>query len=284
MAGHFTLLAHSFFDSSIRRESAETRIVFLAMISKCDLQGIVRATDDAIAAHACVSLDATRAALERLNSPDPKSTTPDEEGRRIVEIGPNQWRVVNFTRYWNREKQPERRAYKTEKQREYRQRSDGPRGPHGPRGQNGPTGEDRRMREEEEPLLSDASGTRTKKKALFPEDSIQVELSSLLLNRIMLRNPNHKQPDIQDWAKDIDLMIRRDGREAGDIRRVIEWATSAVTPSSNGFYWAKVILSPASLRRNFDRLVMESLQSKTIVPFDKNRGSDADIREYFGNS
>jgi len=57
----------------------------------------------------------------------------------------------------------------------------------------------------------------------FLPDSIEIRLSELLLEKILFRNPNFKKPNIQAWAKDIDLMIRLDSRLPGDIQKVVEW-------------------------------------------------------------
>jgi len=81
----------------------------------------------------------------------------------------------------------------------------------------------------------------------FLSDSIEIRLSELLLNRILTRNQNHKRPDLQTWAKDIDLMIRIDKRTPEDIRRVIEWCQEDT-------FWQSNILSTAKLRKQFDQL------------------------------
>jgi len=81
----------------------------------------------------------------------------------------------------------------------------------------------------------------------FLSDSIEIRLSEFLLEKIISRNPNHKRPNIQTWAKDIDLMIRLDKRTPEDIRRVIEWCQVDT-------FWQSNILSTAKLRKQFDQL------------------------------
>jgi len=81
----------------------------------------------------------------------------------------------------------------------------------------------------------------------FSSDSIEIRLSELLFEKILFRNPNHKKPNIQTWAKDIDLMIRLDKRTPEDIRRVIEWCQADT-------FWQSNILSTAKLRKQFDHL------------------------------
>ena len=81
----------------------------------------------------------------------------------------------------------------------------------------------------------------------FLSNSDEVRLAELLLEKILSRNPNHKKPNLQTWAKDIDLMIRIDTRTPEDIRRVIEW-------SQNDQFWQSNILSTAKLRKQFDQI------------------------------
>ena len=76
----------------------------------------------------------------------------------------------------------------------------------------------------------------------FLSDAIEIRLSELLLEKILFRNPN-----LQTWAKDIDLMIRLDKRTPEDIQRVIKWSQADT-------FWQSNILSTAKLRKQFDQL------------------------------
>ncbi len=84
----------------------------------------------------------------------------------------------------------------------------------------------------------------------FLSDSIEIGLSELLLEKILSRNPKFKKPNLQTWAKDIDLMIRVDHRSPEDISRVLEW--SQADP-----FWQSNILSTAKLRKQFDQLFVK---------------------------
>ena len=92
--------------------------------------------------------------------------------------------------------------------------------------------------------------TNTREHKTFSSDSPEVRLAELLLQKILSRNPKHKRPNIQTWAKDVDRMIRLDGRTADDIRAVIEWCQS-------DSFWMNNILSTAKLREKFDQLVLK---------------------------
>jgi hypothetical protein len=96
---------------------------------------------------------------------------------------------------------------------------------------------------------------RMKRNDIFLSDSIEVRLSEALLNKIIFRNPNFKRPNILKWAKEIDLMIRLDGRDPEDIKEVIEW-------SQDNYFWQTNILSTSKLRKQFDQLKMKMMASK----------------------
>ena len=60
-----------------------------------------------------------------------------------------------------------------------------------------------------------------------------------------------KQPNFVKWAKEFEL-LSKDGNSEADIIKAIDYVISThKNPSSNGFCWANVILSPAALRKNF---------------------------------
>ncbi len=97
----------------------------------------------------------------------------------------------------------------------------------------------------------------------FLSDSIEIQLSELLLKKILSRNLNHKKPNLQTWAKDVDRMIRIDHRTPEDIRAVIEWCQADT-------FWQNNILSTAKLRGQFDQLLLKmgghSPEPKSIPP------------------
>lgn len=104
----------------------------------------------------------------------------------------------------------------------------------------------------------------TDKKESIPkktQDSSPVgqELSIFLLQKLREKSPNFKEPNLAKWAQEMDLLLSKDNRSVPDVKRVIEWATS-----QPGAFWATAVLSPTSLRKQFDRalLAMNAAQSK----------------------
>jgi hypothetical protein len=88
-----------------------------------------------------------------------------------------------------------------------------------------------------------------KNKRIYVADSIESQLSVLLLEEIRKNKPDFKEPNLQVWAKEVDLMTRRDGRNSEKIRQVIQWA-------QKDSFWHKNILSTGKLRKQFDQLEM----------------------------
>jgi hypothetical protein len=87
-------------------------------------------------------------------------------------------------------------------------------------------------------------------KKIYIEGSNPLRLATLLLKEIQKNKPDFKQPNLQSWAKNIDLMIRRDGRKPERIQQVIEWC-------QGDSFWKGNILSTSKLRKQFDTLEIQ---------------------------
>lgn len=99
-------IADSFFESSIMQESLPTRFVMLALIRlalRPGANGVVDVDLRTFAGSINMPLAEVEAAITRLMEPDPLSSSPDEDGRRIVPVDPSRpfrnWRLVNWPRY-----------------------------------------------------------------------------------------------------------------------------------------------------------------------------------------
>ena len=94
--------------SSLMDEAVPTRWVFLFMCARADAKGRFHAATVAgLARAANVTLAQAQRAVDRLEAPDPASTTPEHEGRRIKRI-PGGWLVLNLEKF---------RKYQTARQR-----------------------------------------------------------------------------------------------------------------------------------------------------------------------
>lgn len=120
----YTKLFSSIIDSTIWRESKETKIVWITMLAKCDKYGIIEASLPGLADAAKVSLNECVEALAVLMAPDPHSRTKANEGRRIAEVDGG-WRILNHAKYRDKMSDRQRLEYQAAWQKEYRKRKKG---------------------------------------------------------------------------------------------------------------------------------------------------------------
>lgn len=86
-------------DSSIWLESTATRIVWLTFIASMDEDGFAQfAAYGNLANRARVTLEEARVAVLSLESPDPESGDPANDGRRIERV-PGGWMILNAEKY-----------------------------------------------------------------------------------------------------------------------------------------------------------------------------------------
>ncbi len=81
----------------------------------------------------------------------------------------------------------------------------------------------------------------------YRPNSEEFRLSELLYSLILERDQKAKMPNIQVWAKSIDLLMRVDGRDPREVEKVIRWAQA-------DSFWHKNILSTPKLREKFTQL------------------------------
>jgi hypothetical protein len=84
-----------------------------------------------------------------------------------------------------------------------------------------------------------------------PPSEEAVALASLLRERIVQNNPTARTSEGQPirWAREADVMMRRDNRSPEQIRQLIEW-------SQQDEFWKTNILSMGKLREKFDQLTV----------------------------
>lgn len=117
----FTKLFAEILDSTIWRETNETRLVWITMLAMADKHGDVMASVPGLADRSRVTLKECEEALKSLLSPDPYSRTTDYEGRRI-EVVDGGWHLLNHAKYRRKMNEEERREYNRVKQAERRKR------------------------------------------------------------------------------------------------------------------------------------------------------------------
>lgn len=92
-------LARSILTSSIWIEDYPTRVVWITLLAAMDADGFVQAaTTRNLAALAGVTAEEADAAMARFEAPDPSSSNPAHEGRRVARVAGG-WRVLNAGSY-----------------------------------------------------------------------------------------------------------------------------------------------------------------------------------------
>lgn len=76
-----------------------------------------------------------------------------------------------------------------------------------------------------------------------------ISLAVKLLEHIRKRKKNFREPNINQWAVDMQDILRLDKRTPEQLEDVIDWC-------QHDEFWKNNILSPAKLRRQLDRLEM----------------------------
>ncbi|MCZ4248165.1 Replication protein O [Bacillus subtilis] len=93
-----------------------------------------------------------------------------------------------------------------------------------------------------------------------------MENAEFLFEEILKNNPDAKKPNFEKWANEFRLIRERDKRTDKQIKYLIKW-------SQQDSFWKTNILSPSSLRKQFDRLVTKIKSDKeqesakrTVIP------------------
>jgi hypothetical protein len=103
----------------------EASAVMMVLLSLADANGEVDMTPEAVAGVTGWPLDFIKTGISELESPDARSRTEGEDGRRIVRLADHRdwgWRIVNYAIYRERGRSIERREYVVQHNRESRAR------------------------------------------------------------------------------------------------------------------------------------------------------------------
>jgi hypothetical protein len=105
----------------------------------------------------------------------------------------------------------------------------------------------RRADDEQATTNKNEKNGKNEKKSSCNPGAPGLRLSELLLELIVQRKPDLRRPNLDRWARDMDRLIRLDGRTPERIEAVIRFC-------QRDPFWQNNILSAATLRRQFDRL------------------------------
>jgi hypothetical protein len=119
MAEPFAKLVCSILSSSVWKETSDIRVVWITLLAMADKTGYVGASIDGIAHQARVSEEIAEEAMRRFQMPDPKSRSPEHEGRRVVQVKRG-WKLLNYEDIRNEWQTEERKEQKRRWWREHR--------------------------------------------------------------------------------------------------------------------------------------------------------------------
>lgn len=112
------------------------------------------------------------------------------------------------------------------------------------------------------------SPLNTRKKRVYEDDDPNKILAKTLF-KLIKKNQDIKEPNLNDWANTIRLTIESDKRSGKEVQEMIVWATQHE-------FWSTVVLSPSSLRKHFDKMNAQKDKPRTTSGTNKlqNTGSD----------
>lgn len=117
----YTKLFGSIIHSTIWQEPLDVKVVWITLLALKNRDGKVTCSVPGLAAAAGVTLEQCLGALDKFKSPDPYSSTKDNEGRRVQDTDGG-WFILNHYKYQEEMSLEDRRAYWALKQRESRVR------------------------------------------------------------------------------------------------------------------------------------------------------------------
>jgi hypothetical protein len=118
----FVKVFSQIFDSSIA-ENYELRHFFEDMLKLADIDGVVDMTPEAIHRRINLPIEKVVDFLVELQKPDPKSRSPEHDGKRIVPLDSHRdwgWIIVNYGHYRMLRDEEARRAYFRDAKRKQR--------------------------------------------------------------------------------------------------------------------------------------------------------------------
>lgn len=94
----YVKLFQSILASSLWSESMPTRVVWITLLAMADRDGYVAGSVPGVAHMARVSREEAETAIAMLSAPDADSSSPENEGRRIVRVDGG-WQITTYERY-----------------------------------------------------------------------------------------------------------------------------------------------------------------------------------------
>ena len=113
-----------------------------------------------------------------------------------------------------------------------------------------------------------------RKKRVYADDDPNKILAKTLL-KLIRKNQEIKEPDLDKWANTIRLTIEADKRSGKEVQEMIVWA-------SQHEFWSTVVLSPSSLRKHFVKMKAQkggvSKNKNTNLPDNRKSKSNSEVK------
>ena len=105
------------------------------------------------------------------------------------------------------------------------------------------------------------------KPSKYKYSDYDMEFAKWMHGRLLVQNPNFKKPNLESWANTLRLMFEVDKRDPVKVGEVFTWA-------NQDDFWNSNILSPASLRKQFDKLIVKVNQPQRPSKVQIDGGGD----------
>jgi hypothetical protein len=241
-------------DSSIWvNENSDTCKLWVTLLGMSDKDGYVYAPLVGIASRAHLPLEVCRASMERLQAPDPNSSSDEHAGRRVLKVDSGTWMVLNRRKYWDlrTQEQAEHAAAQAKYAAKTRDASISP------DGNDGNDVERERDQDREGDREGDRDlrgGTKTRKSP--PLEAL--EIAQYLYDAIREHTPSFMADakpatigsKLEGWARDIATGMRQDGITADGAKLAIDAAHRDPKDS----FWHANLLSGRALRKQYENL------------------------------
>lgn len=90
-----------------------------------------------------------------------------------------------------------------------------------------------------------------RRKKNYDTDSLYYKMAKYFYQLILNNNPDHREPNLQNWADDFRKLVELDKRNKDQVREVMEWV-------QNDDFEHTVVLSPGKFRKRYDQLLLKT--------------------------
>lgn len=106
-------------------------------------------------------------------------------------------------------------------------------------------------------------------------------ITSFFFEKLKEMNPKIKPPNLLQWAKEMKLLVERDGRTEEEIKKIIEYIVEQHANPKSDFTWSQAVISPQKLRKHFATIWLEISKKKpTLDPKEDEKLAKKIVEEF----